>query len=256
MQLIEIPPVWKQYRIFDTHAHIGDCHDLSIFYTVEELIERMDKYGIAYALASNIARDMKEGNNYVVESLKRYPDRIIGSMHINPWEKGHLDDIKRCVDHGFKAIKLHPHYDSWNVYEPKLICPILESATEFGLVVEIHTGTPPMSLPLAAAVWAKRFQTVPLVLVHSGMTDSVGEAIIAAEMNDNVYLNLSSTTIAAGLFEGFLEKTGGERLLFATDAPYLYFIINFFKVMALGISEEYRRKIFFDNGAKLFGLGE
>lgn len=254
MQLIEIPPVWKQYKIFDTHAHTGDCYDLFSFYPIEKLIEKMDKYNIAYTLVSNLARDMQKGNNYVIESLPKYHGRIIGSMHINPWEKGHLDEIKRCVDYGFKAIKLHPHYDCWNVYEPKLICPILENAAEFRLVVEMHTGTPPMSLPLAAAMWAKDFQTVPFVFVHSGMTDSIGEAVIAAEMNDNIYLNLTSTTIAAGLFESFLQKTGGERILFATDTPYLYFVVNFFKVMALKIPEEYRRKIFFDNAAKLFGL--
>ena len=256
MQRIEIPPLWKHYRIFDTHAHIGDCYDLSVFHTVEKLIEKMDKYNISYTLVSSIARDMKAGNDYVIESLKKYPDKIIGSMHINPWEKGYLDEIKRCVDHGFKAIKLHPHYDCWNVYEPELICPILESAAEFSLAVEIHTGTPPMSLPLGAAMRAKDFQTVPLVLVHSGMTDSIGEAVIAAKMNDNVYLNLSSTSIAAGLFENFLGETDGERILFATDSPYLYFMVNFFKIMALRIPEKYREKIFFDNAEKLFGPGK
>ena len=60
--------------IFDAHNHIG--HRKGLDFPVEQLIERMDAAGIDKAVVFSFPEDID--NDYVADSVRRFPDRLIG----------------------------------------------------------------------------------------------------------------------------------------------------------------------------------
>ncbi len=98
--------------IVDCHAHCTDDPSgtdpevaelfVSLFpwdfelYTAEYLIEQMDKAGVQYAViqACDVEKDYIS-NDYVVESLKKYPDRFIcGYASADPTRRG----VKKAIE--------------------------------------------------------------------------------------------------------------------------------------------------------------
>jgi len=75
--------------IVDTHAHMGKLPILSpkVWMTPERLVETADRLGIEKMCVSSLKAltyDFYEGNQDVVEAMKRYPGRILGYVVVNP----------------------------------------------------------------------------------------------------------------------------------------------------------------------------
>jgi len=253
--MVKIPPIWKEFKIFDAHSHLGYLYDIGKSMTGQDLVAYMERYNISYSAVSALTRNIRKDNDDVANIFRKYPDRIVPLAHVDPHLGGEeaVNEIDRCAKMGFKGVKLHPHYDGYNVYDKDLIFPVMEKASKERLPVLVHTGTPPMSLPIHIAYVAQRFPEVPIICGHMGLCDSSYEAPIAASIAENIYLDMSATNPTV-IIEKTVREIGADRIVWGTDTPYLTFESEFFKLLSLNISEENMRKILFDNAMRAYRI--
>jgi Amidohydrolase/Pyridine nucleotide-disulphide oxidoreductase len=49
-------------------------------------------------------------NDWMAETVAKYPDRLIGFAAVNPWHAGAADEARRAVsEKGLRGLKLHPY---------------------------------------------------------------------------------------------------------------------------------------------------
>jgi len=162
-------------------------------------------------------------HSYVLECIKKFPDRVIGCMNLNPrfgLERG-LKVLEELVSsRGFKALKLHANH---HVYRPeaaqKLLNPVFDKASRLRIPVLIHTGDTPFSSPAQWSEYIERYHDVNVVLCHyaTQMVSYAYEAVYIAKKNPNVYLEIGWAP-QPRLREG-VRALGDDRLIFGTDSP-------------------------------------
>jgi hypothetical protein len=251
---LAIQPIWKNYKIFDAHAHVGKYFDIDAALSHSELISLMDGYNVARCAISAVTKDIPGDNDLVAKAVKEFPDRIVGLAHVDPSVGDNaLAEVDKCLKLGFKGLKLHPHYDAYMVYDSKLMFPLLEKAAKNKLPILFHTGTPPMTTPIHIGYLAQHFPDVNFICGHMGLADSSFEAPEAGEMAENVYMDMTAAG-AHALIERAIRRLGAERFVWGTDAPYGNFVGEFFKLLSLNISDEDKKKILWDNPMRIYKI--
>jgi uncharacterized protein len=248
-----IPPIWRDYKIIDAHVHIGDYFDINARFSADDLFAHMRKYNISVAALSAVTKNIRGDNDLVAGAIRRHPAKIVGLAHIDPTAGDALDEIERALGMGFKGLKLHPHYDAYNVFDSRVTFKVLENAASHRLPVLIHTGTPPMTTPMHVGYLAQHFPDVNFIAAHMGLVDSSLEAVEAGRMADNIYMDMTAASVTA-VIEDAILRLGEDRFVWGTDAPYLNFVAEFFKLLSLRVSDEARRKILWDNPKRIYRL--
>ena len=213
------------YRVIDPHCHIIP-HREPVWgwgpnFTVERLIDMMDRdYDVmgeikhvekavvmtGLGLTSVEHRSIAESHQYVLESIKKYPDRLFFNPVINPRYSitDQLDQIRAWKDeYNVRMLKLHPSMHNYylpsyapfpNEQSKKMIYPVFELARELDVPMMIHMGESPYSIPAQIAPVAEAFPDVPIICAHSGANNIPSNALDAtllARTHDNVYLGTS-----------------------------------------------------------------
>ncbi|MBI4317978.1 MAG: amidohydrolase [Chloroflexi bacterium] len=278
-------PAYEQYDIIiDSHAHIFDVPEPSWNYppfTAEKMIEFMDgpytvagetrKVGLALCQPTPGVTilpdwDIPKQHEYVVEAVRKHPDRLVGCMMINPHYglENAFRELERLVtEEGFRCIKLHPAFHRyWPNKQKDLTYPILEQARRFNIPVLVHTGEPPYSMPSLLGPVAEDFPDVPIMLAHFGiqMIGYSHEAIEVARKHDNVFLGTDWAHLNR-LKEG-ITTLGASKLVFGSDSPYTEIGVGLRTLevlcwdgpLGVKMSEADREDIFGHNLARLMGL--
>lgn len=87
--------------VIDAHCHVGSTYHACYFtdqrYGVEELVKVMDSCGVDKARVSGggFPHEVKAMNLKVLEAFKKYPDRVISFVRLNPWFDDVLDDLDK-----------------------------------------------------------------------------------------------------------------------------------------------------------------
>jgi predicted TIM-barrel fold metal-dependent hydrolase len=213
------------YRVIDPHCHIIP-HREPVWgwgpnFTVERLIDMMDRdYDVmgeikhvekavvmtGLGLTSVEHRTMAESHRYVLESIKKYPDRLFFNPVINPRysTSDQVEQIRAWKDeYNVRMLKLHPSMHNYflpsyapfpNEQSKKMVYPFFELARELGVPMMIHMGESPYSVPAQIAPVAEAFPDVPIICAHSGANNIPSNALDAtllARTHDNVYLGTS-----------------------------------------------------------------
>jgi predicted TIM-barrel fold metal-dependent hydrolase len=211
--------------IVDVHAHLGWDHQFEHDFSEVELLHGAFDNGIAPVDLTLVQpgtcfdlETVQRQHDAVAGLCRRYPGRFAGMANPNPHlpEAIYRAEVERCVRQlGFVGIKCHTLAHAIN---PASACGrrIWETAADLDVPVMVHTGTGgAFALPLATVPAALSFPGVKTVLAHSGMMCFAAEALQAARLCDNVYLE---TTWTAGfLVRRWAELLGRQRLLFGSD---------------------------------------
>lgn len=161
--------------------------------------------------------DVRAANDEVASAASAHPDRFAGFCTAFPNQNAAAaaDEIRRCLERGFKGVKFHPWLQAFPANSAYLY-PSLEVCSEYRVPVLFHTGTPPYSQPFQVMEQARRFPDVPFIVGHFGKIMFL-DAVRSAELCPNVYLETSGAQVADLQFA--LERIGFERILFGTDLP-------------------------------------
>lgn len=120
--------------------------------SVEALIKDMNEAGVdkSVALPLDFGIMCKQepeisvwrANEYVAEAQKKYPDRIVGFVGVDPQRKDAIDLLEKgLIEWGLKGVKIYP--STFRVTD-EAIQPFMAKINEFQVPVLIHQGADPL----------------------------------------------------------------------------------------------------------------
>ena len=215
-------------HIIDADTHISPL-DEAVSYRVENLIEEMDCAGVARSvvwLQPPYMREIDSSLEYIYESAKKYPDRLLPFGWANPHlglEKS-IDTIKRCLlEYNFYGVKLNGAQDSYYIDDEKTAAPLVEEIAKLGGMVCYHVGVDAYEFthPYRVAKLARRYPETPFLLAHMGgvgKPDVSSACVDMAKECKNIYL-IGSQVSFFSVLDAVMEL-GADRVCFGSDMPY------------------------------------
>jgi predicted TIM-barrel fold metal-dependent hydrolase len=287
-----IPRVSAAFPVFDAHIHVGPHDQMNegarrfmlggrddldllgrVMRSADALLEAMDAEGIARAaLINSVAPDVigitDLVNPWIARYVEGHRDRLVPVGGIHPRHSRDVaGDVKKLLDvYRLGAVKLHPPHMEMAANAYRTDCPPLADvyrlAGEAKRPVLIHTGTSIFpgarnvyADPMACDDVAVDFPGTTLVLCHAGRPLWYDTAFFLARRHPNVWLDLSG--IPPGRLLAVLPRIAeiADRVLWGTDWPskgVRSMRRNVDDFLSLPLSDAVRRKILFDNAARLF----
>ena len=226
--------------IIDMLVNIGYKKNNSLDCRAEALIESMDRNGIDRSVA--ICQSEYIDNEYIYQSVKRYPDRLIGIGMVNPWDPQAETELEKCFsEYGFRGVKLNCLRMGLAADRHSLLDPLYRIIQKNRGFIIGHCMSDLFSIPNKWEEMAQRFPDVPVLISHIGAPNMSRSAIDCCLRTPNLYV------VTAGAFPYHIreayERLGAERLLFASDSLYGSPWQELMTIDQLINSEEDRRKI-------------
>ena len=227
----------------------------------------IERVGIINYVAPKVIGLTPDINDWNAKYCSAAPDRLIAFGGVHP---GTVPDpaaeMDRIAKLGIRAIKMHPSHQelSPNAYlhGNSALAAIYERAQAHAMPVMIHTGT--SIFPGARNLHAQPmlcddicidFPNLVVILAHGGRPLWMDEAFFLVRRHKNMYMDVSSIP-PQKLLEYFprLEEIA-DKALWGSDWPspgVSGMRSNIEKFRALPISLAAKRKILYDNAARLF----
>ena len=233
--------------------------------TPEMLIKRMDRNGIDKAIifpGGSVGlehEDFGAANDYIIEAVRKYPDRLLGFCLITPIheKKFFLEEIERCAKEGLKGIKLLPHIHGNYPIDSKLLDPIMEKCSELNLLATTHSDfNHERCSPYQVVRLAKRFPTVYIIMAHFGMSsDCVHFVADIVNEVDNLILDTSDTPNLPEFVYVRSIRALPNRVVFGSDSPSLSPEVELKKIEVAeeyyGLTREEKKRILGENAQKV-----
>jgi predicted TIM-barrel fold metal-dependent hydrolase len=240
---------WRQALIIDFHTHITSpeiiarrdeylvrdawfrdlyANPQARLSSAEDLIAAMDRASVTQAIVFGFGwRDHElcvQDNDYVMESVARYPERLVGFGIVNPAVGAvAVREIERCAAGGLLGVgELMPDGQGYRLDDEKAMAPIVEVVTDLDMVLLTHCSEPVGHLypgkgtvtPDEVIRFARLFPDATLVCAHWGGGTVFYELMPeVARLMHNVYYDTAAFSLAARWAPG--------KVLFATDYPLI-----------------------------------
>ncbi|NLG53902.1 MAG: amidohydrolase family protein [Clostridiales bacterium] len=214
--------------VFDSHAHFleegGGCVGNSPmpkggYKSMEALYAGIgiDKYCVAPWLG--IWTDSEAGNRIMLDMTIKSPDKAVGYVLIDPaYVDVEAEARKYHIEHRIPGIKMF-RYRTCLRYNDPVFDPWWEIADEHCLFALMDSGYYPEYLSDMEDL-AVRYPDVYFFLDHAGRDFNSAESYAAlAKKYDNIYLQLTFTSVTQGLIEYLVAEGLEDRTLFGTDSP-------------------------------------
>jgi predicted TIM-barrel fold metal-dependent hydrolase len=240
-------------KICDAHVHLGKSGPWQPYinptiYT-NELIRLFDKYNVERAIVfpnPNVGDKYPEMNDYIAESVKKHPKRLVGFGRVDPRRDDAIKELNRIKNKlGLAGLKLHPFVECFRPDHP-FFNKFFKKINELNLPILFHSGDGFSSPGLILKI-AKKYPKLPIILAHLREP-----AVNALRECENVYVDTSGT------LPDFIELSADideDRILFGSDVPYYRYPTQIAIVEAAEISQKAKRKILYDNFQKMFKQG-
>ncbi len=263
--------------IIDCHTHINNYQNEEVESLAESLEQlqhemRRNRIDIAIVLTSYKATPGRPSTRDAVQATRDLKNvYIVAGISYMNYREDELDEIREYLrDGSVRGLKLYPGYEPFFPFDPKLH-KVYELAEEFGVPVMIHSGDTydPMGRlqyahPLHIDEVAVNHPSTNIIICHIG-NPWIRDCMEVVYKNKNVYTDISGLVLGdfTDRFEVYMRKQLQEmilygvepdKVLFGTDWPissmesYLQFMEE------LKIPEKDKRKIMFENSARLFKL--
>lgn len=236
--------------------------------TLDQVVADLDRHNVVAAVITG--RDCettygaKSNNESVTEFVSKYPDKFIGFLGVDP-HKGMnaIEELKASVKElGMRGAAIDPYLAQIYANDPKYY-PIYSKCCELDIPIVFTTG-PATLVPNAIIdhvapryidVVAMDFPELKIIISHGGYP-WVNEAIVVAERNRNVYIDLSEYEFSP-MSEAYIQAANTmipDKILYASAHPFVDFKQALNSYENLEFKPEVRQKIMHDNAAKLLGL--
>lgn len=244
------------FRVFDTHIHIGSARHSGRRHHAADIITSMDDFGVdrSVAIPFPVVEDYRREHDEIGAAIRDYPGRFVGAACLNPFisQQAFRDEVRRCRNElGFRALKFQPQYQAFNpLLESSAF--LFETAIENSMALIVHTGSGiPFALPSLYLLAAKQYPELTIILAHCGGGGIfLGEAIVAASLFQNIYLELSSL-MPHHVLE-VLQRIPSDRLMAGSDLPE-NLDIEMSKILRLSVTESDKRNMLNGTAENVFG---
>ena len=260
---------------FKGHATFGELFSdpKAKLATAEELVEAMDRDGVDRSVAMGMGWTdtglAREVNDYIIDSVRRWPDRLAGFAGVNPaWGDNAAREVDRCAAEGLIGVgELHPDTQSYDLGDEAAMTPVMEVARERGLIVTTHSSEPVghrytgkgKTRPETLWRFITQYPDVTIVCAHWGgglpfyaLMPEVAEAL------GNVYFDTAASPFLydARVFDVVAGLVGPEKILLGSDYPFgMGDYAPEEQVAALPhLTDDQRTAINSENAIRVFGL--
>jgi uncharacterized protein len=237
----------------------------------EDIVAVMDEQGVDRAVVFGFPwkhmDHIRENNDYVVEALRKFPDRLIGFCCVDPSQNTAVDEVRRCLEAGCTGVGELAFYEKGlDKAAVDALDPIMSVCREKNCLALIHTNEPvghvypgKASMTLSQIyTMIQRFSENRIVLAHWGggiffyhlMKKQVKESF------RNVWFDTAASPFLydAGIYKTAVDIIGPDKILFGTDYPLLPPSRYFKEIKAAGLSDDQIERICGGNAKKLLDL--
>ena len=206
-------------QVFDAHAHIGADVDGRAM-SAAGMKRRMDAANVSRAIVFPLndpnARDDYSGPNDVVwAAYEEHPGAFVPFFRLNP-HKEYEAEFGRCVERGFKGLKLHPVSQEFELDDERVV-KLFEMAAGAGVPVLVHAGFAMQRIVEPLLPTVESLPELRLILGHSAMVELLA-ATRAFGDHPNVLFE-TSVVKAKDLFVLF-KTLDPARICYGSDIPY------------------------------------
>ncbi|MFC2048465.1 amidohydrolase family protein [Chloroflexota bacterium] len=239
--------------------------------TADELIASMDKDGVDISVVLNIGWTTHElcveTNDYILESVARYPKRLIGFCSVQPQSlEAALDEIERCAKEGIRGVgEIRADMQLLDLRDKDAMEPFIETITKHNLILLTHTSepvgheypgkggiTPDILYPLITS-----FPELTLVCAHWGgglpfyaLMPEVKKAM------SNVFFDTAASPFlySPQIYNQVIQLVGADKILFGSDYPLLLQSRLLEEIKSLNLPPEAEHLILSGNAQRLLGI--
>lgn len=238
--------------------------------TADELIASMDENEIDISVVLNIGWTKPElcieTNDYILESVARYPKRLIGFGAIQPRSlDASIAEIERCASGGLKGVgELRPDVRSFDLTDKDMMTPLVEALVEHKLILLTHASEPvghqyPGKGEITPGVlynFITGFPKLTMVCAHWGgglpffaLMPEVQKAL------SNVYFDTAASPFLYNpqIYRQVIPLVGADKILFGSDYPLLTPGRLLKEIKSLDLPGEIENLILAGNAQRLLG---
>jgi len=235
----------------------------------DDLIRCMDENGIAKSIIQNIGWVSHDAcvrsNDYILESVSKYADRLIGFCAVQPLEPEQaLNEIVRCGKGGAKGIgELRPDIQGFDLCNSILMKPLMQEIANQGMAVCLHASEPVGHsyagkgdvTPRVLFDFISGFKETTVILAHFGGGLMFYE--LMPEVKD-VLTNTYYDTAAApflykpAIYKAAIGMAGPQKMLFGSDWPLLKPQRAMEHIKAAGLNQAELNATLGENAQRLF----
>ncbi len=237
----------------------------------KEIVAAMDAQGVDRSVVFGFPwKDsalFKMQNDYVMEVVARYPDRLVGLCCFDPFNREAVSEARRCLEGGLSGIGEIAFYES-GIDDACLdrLTPLMEICLDKDLLFLIHTNEPvghlypgktPNTLKQIYTL-VTRYPENKIVLAHWGggifffnlLKKDVKEHL------KNVYFDTAASPFLYDpkIYRYAIEIAGLDKILFGSDFPLLTPARYFKEFENAGLTQTQMDAVSGLNAAKLLNL--
>ncbi len=239
--------------------------------SAEDLIAEMDTSGVDISVAFSFGWTdiglIEETNSYVIDSMRRYPNRIYGMAVLQPTIGIQaVRELERCARAGMIGLgELMPHGQGYKLSDITLLMPVMEVVREHQLLVLSHCSEP-VGHPYPGkgnvslqdiVTFLTAFPDVRFVAAHWG-----GGLPFYALMPEiqlitaNVWYDTAATVYLyrQDIFPIAANLVGADRILFASDYGLLRQRRIIDHIVQSGLDDQSVKMVLGGNAQGLLGL--
>ena len=236
--------------------------------TVRDLLRQMRRDCVDYAVVCPVATKPEQFEGILAEALTlrdggRGEDaqrHLIPFASVHPADEARFAHLAAVAEKGIRGVKLHPYYQSFTLDEPGML-DYYRCCRDLGLVVQCHCGFDigfpfdPICTPERVANVIREVPRVKIIAAHLGGWRHWDE-VIKHLLGKDVLLDTAVLEPHFGDEDAkrILREHPADKLLFATDWPWLGFADGVRYVHSMGLPPATERAILGGNAAALLGV--
>ena len=239
--------------------------------TADELVTSMDESGIDMSVITNIGWSTHElcveTNDYILESIARYPKRLIGFGSVQPRAlEPALQEIERCARGGMKGIgELRPDTQFLDLADENIMIPFMGMLQRHNMILLTHASEPVghdypgkgSVTPEILYPFINRYPEMPIVCAHWG-----GGLPFYALMPEvkktltNVYFDTAASPFLyrPQIYSQLVPLVGADHILFGSDYPLMPQTRVISEINALDLPPSTKNMILSENARRILGI--
>jgi hypothetical protein len=239
--------------------------------TADDLVASMDRDGVDVSIVLNYGWKTQslcvEINDYILESITRFPKRIVGfcNVNLNAGDAAYKE-LERCVRGGVKGIgEIRPDTISSSDKLIDTIRPLVEFAIKNNLILLTHASEPVghqysgkgKATPDLIYTLITAFPELKIVCAHWGgglpfyaLMPEVKEAM------KYVYFDTAASPFLykPDVYKQVVGLVGEDKIVFGSDYPLIPQRLFLKEIRGLELPENTKQKILADNARRLLGI--
>jgi len=239
--------------------------------TADELVASMDEDGVDISVIVNYGWTTHElcveTNDYILESIARYPRRLIGFCAVQPHSyEAAVAEVERCVKGGVRGVgEMRPDMQLFDLKDEEVMEPFIEVVRKHKLILLTHSSepvghdypgkgsiTPEMLYPFITS-----FPDLTIICAHWGgglpfyaLMPEVKQAM------SNVFFDTAASPFlySPQIYNQVVQLVGADKILFGSDYPLIAQGRYLKEIGSLDLPDEAKNLILSSNAQRLLGI--